>query len=83
MITAKEARALYYKHKDYVQEAHDFVWRLGEKITGLAQRGKCCTEIEMPTNNIIAEIVIKALNENGYSWVAKTVNDKLIVQIGW
>lgn len=83
MITAKEARALYYKHKDYVKEAHDFVWRLGEKITDLAQRGKCCTEIEMPTNNIIAEIVINVLNVNGYGWATKIVNDKVILQIGW
>lgn len=83
MITAKEARALYYKHKDYVQEAHDFLWRLNEKITSLAYNGKCCIEIEMPTNNIIAEIVIKTLNENGYGWAVKNVNDKLILQIGW
>lgn len=83
MITAKEARALYYKHKNYVQEANDFVWRLGEMITDLSHNGKCCAEIEMPTNNIIAEIVIKALNENGYKWVTKIVNEKVIVQIGW
>ena len=52
-------------------------------ITDLSHNGKCCAEIEMPTNNIIAEIVIKALNENGYKWVTKIVNEKVIVQIGW
>lgn len=83
MITAKEARSLYYKHKNYVKEAEDFVWRLGEMITDLSHNGKCFAEIEMPTNNIIAEIVIKALNENGYKWVTKIVDDKVIVQIGW
>lgn len=83
MITAKEARDLYYKHKNYVREANDFIWRLGEMITDLSHNGKCHAEIEMPTNNIIAEIVIKALNENGYKWVTKIVNDKVIVQIGW
>lgn len=37
----------------------------------------------MPTNNIIAEIVINALNVNGYGWATKIVNDKVILQIGW
>ena len=83
MITAKEARALYYKHKDYVKEAHDFVWQLGEKISNSAYNGKCSIEVEMPTNNIIAEIVVNTLNKNGYAWAVRNVNDKLILCIGW
>ena len=52
MITAKEARTLYYKHKERMKEADDFLKRLEELIKHLSYDGKTtaflkCRQIEI------------------------------------
>ena len=83
MITAKEARTLYYKHKNRMKEVEDFILQLSETIASLSSDGKTTTFTEMPTDRAMTQYVTDVLTANGYGWRVESVKDRLFVTIWW